>query len=174
LYRHTSKTWTTSIGDKQAPGTWFLIHLQSKMLPATRATGLFSLPSTIRPILATRLYATHTGLGTTSSPSQPRRKAVTTFNDDGRVAWKDLSSRERVARTTQQTFNLGTVLVGAILTVRTLAKMSLSHNMPVLILAHREGLSISFIQKYFLPKVRLVISTEQQTKSRTIRDARRY
>ncbi|PQE33195.1 Mitochondrial import inner membrane translocase subunit tim21 protein [Rutstroemia sp. NJR-2017a WRK4] len=94
------------------------------MLPAIRVTCLFSLPSTIRPILATRLYATHTGLGTTSSPSQPRRKAVTTFNDDGRVAWKDLSSRERVARTTQQTFNLGTVLVGAILTVRTHAKMS--------------------------------------------------
>ncbi|KAM3065572.1 mitochondrial import inner membrane translocase subunit tim21 [Clarireedia jacksonii] len=86
------------------------------MLPATRATCLFSLPATLRPILATRFYATHTGLGTTSSPSQPRRKAVTMFNDDGRVAWRDLSSRERVARTTQQTFNLGTVLVGAVLT----------------------------------------------------------
>ncbi|KAK6596518.1 hypothetical protein H4I96_09170 [Botrytis cinerea] len=45
-----------------------------------------------------------------------KRKAVTTFNDDGRVPWRDLSRREKVSRTTQQTFNLGTVLVGTALT----------------------------------------------------------
>ncbi|KAI9651316.1 mitochondrial import inner membrane translocase subunit tim21 [Ciborinia camelliae] len=86
------------------------------MLPSIRAVSLFSLPSSVRPLLAARLYATHTGLGTTNTSSQPKRKAVTTFNDDGRVPWRDLSGREKVARTTQQTFNLGIVLIGTALT----------------------------------------------------------
>ncbi|KAM0124190.1 hypothetical protein ACHAO1_011107 [Botrytis cinerea] len=86
------------------------------MLPSTKAVSLLSLPSSLRPLLLSRLYATHTGLGTTNASSQPKRKAVTTFNDDGRVPWRDLSRREKVSRTTQQTFNLGTVLVGTALT----------------------------------------------------------
>ncbi|QSZ33119.1 hypothetical protein DSL72_002705 [Monilinia vaccinii-corymbosi] len=86
------------------------------MLPSIRPVALLSLPPCLRPLLAARLYATHTGLGTTSTLSQPKRKAVTTFNDDGRVPWRDLSGREKVARTTQQTFNLATILVGTILT----------------------------------------------------------
>ncbi|KAK6598175.1 hypothetical protein H4I95_08785 [Botrytis cinerea] len=86
------------------------------MLPSIRAVSLLSLPSSLRPLLLSRLYATHTGLGTTNASSQPKRKAVTTFNDDGRVPWRDLSRREKVSRTTQQTFNLGTVLVGTALT----------------------------------------------------------
>ncbi|TGO08153.1 hypothetical protein BTUL_0223g00090 [Botrytis tulipae] len=86
------------------------------MLPSIRAASLLGLPSSLRPFFLSRLYATHTGLGTTSASSQPKRKAVTTFNDDGRVPWRDLSRREKVARTTQQTFNLGTVLVGTVLT----------------------------------------------------------
>ena len=42
------------------------------------------------------------------------RKQVTVVNDDGRVEWKDLSRGEKVARTTQQTFNFGIVLAGAV------------------------------------------------------------
>jgi import inner membrane translocase subunit TIM21 len=63
------------------------------------------------------LYATQTGLGTSSGAPRPRRKAVTAFNDDGRVAWGDLSAREKAARTTQQTFNFGFIILGAVLTV---------------------------------------------------------
>ncbi len=42
---------------------------------------------------------------------------MTAFNDDGRVAWGDLSAREKAARTTQQTFNFGMIILGAVLTV---------------------------------------------------------
>jgi import inner membrane translocase subunit TIM21 len=63
------------------------------------------------------LYATQTGLGTTNTSPRPRRKAVTAFNDDGRIPWGDLTAREKAARTTQQTFNFGFIILGAILTV---------------------------------------------------------
>jgi import inner membrane translocase subunit TIM21 len=64
------------------------------------------------------LYATQTDLGTSGASQRPRRKAVTAFNDDGRVAWGDLSAREKAARTAQQTFNFGFIILGAVLTVR--------------------------------------------------------
>jgi import inner membrane translocase subunit TIM21 len=88
-----------------------MIHSLSRTVP------LLSFPPALRPILAARLYATQTGLGTTGAP-RPRRKAVTAFNDDGRVAWGDLSAREKVARTTQQSFNFSFIILGAVLTVR--------------------------------------------------------
>jgi import inner membrane translocase subunit TIM21 len=56
-------------------------------------------------------------LGTSSASSRPRRKAVTAFNDDGRVPWGELSGKEKAARATQQTFNFSFIIVGAILTV---------------------------------------------------------
>ena len=52
-----------------------------------------------------------------SRQEAPTRKQVTVVGDDGRVQWHDLSRREKVARTTQQTFNFGLVLSGFILTV---------------------------------------------------------
>ncbi|KAH6716744.1 TIM21-domain-containing protein [Leptodontidium sp. 2 PMI_412] len=77
---------------------------------------LLKCPATLRPIVAARLYATQTGLGTTGSAPRPRRKTVTPFNDDGRVAWGELSAGEKAARTTQQTFNFSFILLGAVLT----------------------------------------------------------
>ena len=88
------------------------------MLPATRASSLRHLPVSIRPIVAGRLYATQTGLGTTSPQPTRRRKSVTPFNDNGRVPWGELSAGEKVARTTQQSFNFGFMILGAIMTVR--------------------------------------------------------
>jgi len=90
------------------------------MLPTHRMLRLLSLPASLRPIAAARLYATQTGLGASSSNQEPRpkRKAVTVLNDDGRVAWGNLSPAEKVARTTQQSFNFGMILLGAVLTVR--------------------------------------------------------
>src|SRR4051794_40334212 len=74
-------------------------------------------PGPIRSLLVARLYATQTGLGTTGGSQRPRRKAVTAFNDDGRVAWGDLTAREKVARTAQQSFNFSFIIIGAVLTV---------------------------------------------------------
>ncbi|RFU28486.1 hypothetical protein B7463_g7866, partial [Scytalidium lignicola] len=84
------------------------------MLPISRPIPLFNIPSTLRPIVAARFYATQTGLGTTRPTS--RRKQVTALNDDGRVAWGELSTREKVARTTQQTFNFTFIILGTVLT----------------------------------------------------------
>jgi len=41
---------------------------------------------------------------------------VTTFNDDGRVRWTDLSVREKAARSTQQSFNFVVIIVGVAMT----------------------------------------------------------
>lgn len=62
-----------------------------------------------------RGYATQSTLRGSTTPS---RKQITVVNDDGRVQWKDLSGREKAARTTQQTFNFGLVLLGFVMTVR--------------------------------------------------------
>ncbi|KAI4204363.1 MAG: hypothetical protein LQ346_001635 [Caloplaca aetnensis] len=72
--------------------------------PSIRHLGIF------RPC---RGYATQETLG--RSPLATR-KQVTVTNDDGRVHWKELSIREKAARTTQQTFNFGIVLAGLVMT----------------------------------------------------------
>ena len=59
-------------------------------------------------------YATQSGLGRAPVVS---RKQVTVANDDGRVNWKDLTTREKAARTTQKTFHLGVILTGLVMTV---------------------------------------------------------
>jgi hypothetical protein len=66
---------------------------------------------------AMRTYATQTSLGTSPTSSSTRRKPVTPFNDTGRVPWGELSGAERVARTTQQSFNFGMIILGTVLTV---------------------------------------------------------
>ena len=61
-----------------------------------------------------RRYVSSDGLG--SSPISSR-KQVTIANDDGRVQWQHLSTREKAARTTQQTLNFGLILAGFVGTV---------------------------------------------------------
>lgn len=80
------------------------------------ATSIAAGPS-IRPLFLNRCYATQTGLGA-SKPQGPRRRGVTPFNDDGHVPWGELSSGEKAARATQQTYNFGMIIVGLVLTVR--------------------------------------------------------
>ncbi|KAI4128666.1 MAG: hypothetical protein LQ347_004071 [Umbilicaria vellea] len=60
-----------------------------------------------------RGYATQTTLGGAAGPS---RKQITMASDDGRVRWGDLSTREKAARTTQQTLNFGIILAGMVMT----------------------------------------------------------
>lgn len=77
------------------------------------ATLLNSCRSTA-PLIARRNYASADGSG--SSSAAAKRRAVTPFNDDGHVPWRDLSGAEKTARAAQQTFNFGFILVGVGLT----------------------------------------------------------
>lgn len=122
----------------------------------TRPLSILRYPPSLRPILAARLYATETGLGTSNASSRPRRKAVTAFNDDGRVPWGELSGKEKAARATQQTFNFSFIIIGAILTVSSggtygLAKADASC---------RQVWHMWCTPKYFLSTAKRVISTE--------------
>ncbi len=64
------------------------------------------------PRRVARVYAART------AATNPGRKQVTVIGDDGRIDWQDLSTREKAARTTQQSFNFLVVIAGAIGTVR--------------------------------------------------------
>ncbi|KAI1821538.1 import inner membrane translocase subunit tim-21, mitochondrial [Xylaria intraflava] len=88
--------------------------------PLPVVTKLLLRPATLsniaplRPALAQRSYATHRDLGSNSTAS--RRRAVTPFNDDGFVPWRELSAVEKASRAAQQSFNFGVVVVGLVLT----------------------------------------------------------
>ena len=64
------------------------------------------------PLAIHRCYATSNTLAGTTKTSS--RKQVTIGNDDGRIPWGQLSVGEKAARTTQQTFNFGIILAGAV------------------------------------------------------------
>ncbi|KAI4175319.1 MAG: hypothetical protein LQ348_006199 [Seirophora lacunosa] len=75
---------------------------------------LFNLTtSQFRVVQKSRAYATQDLPGRLPTSS---RKQITVTNDDGRVHWKELSVKEKVARTTQQTFNFGIILTGLVMT----------------------------------------------------------
>jgi hypothetical protein len=61
-----------------------------------------------------RAYATQ---NTIRDSTKPSRKQVTVVNDDGRVNWNDLTTREKAARSTQKTFHFGIILIGLVMTV---------------------------------------------------------
>ncbi|KAJ4408651.1 mitochondrial import inner membrane translocase subunit tim21 [Gnomoniopsis sp. IMI 355080] len=84
----------------------------STLRPATILTG--SHPIAPLVFCTARNYASVGGSGSSSATS--KRRAVTPFNDDGHVPWTDLSVAEKSARAAQQTFNLGFIVVGVVLT----------------------------------------------------------
>lgn len=86
----------------------------STLRPATIVTGCQHIAPLVGP--RARHYASVGGSGSSSATS--KRRAVTPFNDDGHVPWADLSAAEKSARAAQQTFNLGFIVVGVVLTVR--------------------------------------------------------
>ncbi|KAF2774396.1 import inner membrane translocase subunit tim-21, mitochondrial [Teratosphaeria nubilosa] len=53
---------------------------------------------------------------TSQLPPSHRRRSVTVANDDGHIPWRQLSLAEKAARTTQQSFHLGVILLGVGLT----------------------------------------------------------
>ncbi|KAL8285662.1 hypothetical protein RB601_006124 [Gaeumannomyces tritici] len=74
-------------------------------------------PCQLASLAAPRTFATQPALASSSAPSSgPKRRAVTPFNDDGRVPWTQLSGAEKTARAAQQTLNLGLMAVGFVLT----------------------------------------------------------
>ena len=84
----------------------------------------FPWTSTLRPVVISshqpsisRGYAVLGKLEGSPKGSKPSHKKVTVTNDDGRVPWNELSTGEKAARTTQQSFNFGIVLAGAVGTV---------------------------------------------------------
>lgn len=79
----------------------------SQQLLSSRIVGRQCLPFATH-----RYYATSNTLAGTTSSSP--RKQVTVGNDDGRIPWGQLSAGEKAARTTQQTFNFGIILAGAV------------------------------------------------------------
>lgn len=83
----------------------------SILRPATVLTGCHP----VAPLIVRRNYASLGGSRSSSAAS--KRRAVTPFNDDGHVPWADLSVAEKSARAAQQTFNLGFIFVGVVLTV---------------------------------------------------------
>ena len=101
-----------------------------------------------------RTYATQSTLGGSSTRS---RKQITVVNDDGRVRWKDLSSGEKAARTAQQTFNFGLVLLGFVMTVRQRPDMVESSS--IKLTQYREALCISYIKRSLLRIAKRAIST---------------
>ncbi|KAI9774589.1 MAG: mitochondrial import inner membrane translocase subunit tim21 [Geoglossum simile] len=73
---------------------------------------------TTRVLRASAFSLTHkyAAQSSTRTDRGSTRKQITVASDDGRVRWGDLSAREKAARTTQQTFNFVTVLVGLVMT----------------------------------------------------------
>ncbi|KAH9897213.1 import inner membrane translocase subunit tim-21, mitochondrial [Xylariomycetidae sp. FL2044] len=85
-------------------------------LLSIRPHGTPSLFPQLRPVLASRSYATQHNLGSTPNSSTTKRRAITPLNDDGFVPWSELSAAEKASRATQQSFNFGLVIVGLALT----------------------------------------------------------
>lgn len=91
------------------------VKMATKMAPLRLTSPLFVFRAGFRPAIAPAAPL-NARLATQSSipnaPPTPKRRSVTVVNDTGRVPWESLSLGEKAARTTQQTFNLGLVLVG--------------------------------------------------------------
>ncbi|KAK4972526.1 mitochondrial import inner membrane translocase subunit tim21 [Elasticomyces elasticus] len=91
----------------------------SSRVPPSPLASLLKLPASTRLLFhnhvhPARQYATSSSLP--NSTPQASRRAVTVANDTGRIPWTQLSTREKAARTTQQSFNLLVVLAGIIMT----------------------------------------------------------
>lgn len=90
--------------------------LGTMQCPAMKTpSSLFVFRAGLRPALQQPTPATLQARPQTTTSSS-RRRAVTVVNDTGRVPWRDLSIGEKAARTTQQTFNIGIVLLGVVAT----------------------------------------------------------
>ena len=108
-------TITTNIATTHRSHIPFVIASPMMKLPIL-ANSMFVFRSGARPATAAANTSQLCRLASTSSLANgtpaPRRRAVTIANDTGRVPWNQLSIGEKAARTTQQSFNVGLVLLG--------------------------------------------------------------
>ena len=91
-----------ALATRTRAGTLLIYPLHRSMIPLARGS------------VTQRQYATSSSLPHASTTS---RRAVTVTSDTGQVPWKELSVREKAARSTQQSFNFGIVLLGICMTV---------------------------------------------------------
>lgn len=100
-------------------------HSVVKQLPplyifqAGARPAITSLQGKTRAITCLKGQTRAASTSTTPPPNDAatsRRRAVTIINDTGRVPWTNLSPAEKIARTTQQSFNFGMVALGIVLT----------------------------------------------------------
>jgi len=75
----------------------------------TSSHGSVLRPPKSLPSSFSRSYATHNTINS-------GRKSVTLAGDDGRIPWHELSTGEKVVRSTQQSFNFAIIVVGMIAT----------------------------------------------------------
>lgn len=87
-------------------------------LPVSRQLPLLPIcqPAIRSAAVSNAQQSRHATTSSLPKDASPRRRSVTVVNDTGAVPWKDLSLGEKAARTTQQSFNLGIVLLGIGLT----------------------------------------------------------
>lgn len=94
--------------------------MAASMAATKLASPLFVFRAGLRPAV-TAAAPFNARLATSSAlPKDPpvsKRRAVTVINDTGRVPWENLSVGEKAARTTQQTINVGLVVVGLAATI---------------------------------------------------------
>ncbi|KAK4178194.1 putative mitochondrial import inner membrane translocase subunit tim-21 precursor [Triangularia setosa] len=91
--------------------------IKPQITPALRLRTLTSTsPVVNHHILQPRHYATHYQTSSSKPELEAKRRSVTPFNDTGSVPWSSLSTLEKGARASQQTFNFGLVILGLTLT----------------------------------------------------------
>jgi mitochondrial import inner membrane translocase subunit TIM21 len=79
--------------------------------------GLFVFRAGLRPAFTiAKPHPTLIRSASTNTSTTSRRRAVTVVNDTGAVPWQNLTFGEKAARTTQQSFNFGLVLLGIVAT----------------------------------------------------------
>ena len=86
-----------------------MAYLKPRRVAHTRLASVLGIRGSPALAAYTRLSQARTA---TTDASSSRRRAVTVVNDTGAVPWKQLSFGEKAARTTQQSFNIGLVLLG--------------------------------------------------------------
>jgi mitochondrial import inner membrane translocase subunit TIM21 len=87
-------------------------HAFQRACRARLTTSQTSALDTTQRRTAAHSSSTSTSSSSYPSSSTPRRRAITVTSDDGRYHWSELSTSEKAARGTQQTFNAALVAAG--------------------------------------------------------------
>lgn len=92
--------------------------LLSQASHSRRPAATASIPSASAAVARYLPQVRNASTSTSSSSSGSSRRAITVTSDDGRYNWSELSTGEKAARGTQQTFNFLLISLGLAGTVR--------------------------------------------------------